>query len=476
MKSINFPNFTNSFNLTPPISTNNLSFPSSHSHISAKTLNSPLLLALCTRNPHTQNHSDSTFDENPNFKSNSNPIDPQKNHSKPTYSSRNLQSNPTKSSSKGLIFDAGENGCWDSIEIGSPVVKRFLGDEQERWYMWYYGTSEKQQLSGSIGLAVSSNGVHWERGEQAAASSSSGTGVVMTCGEDWWAFDTKCIRPSEVMIMSSTKVRASSAVYWLYYTGFSSESVEMSEPPEDCCFHFAENGLSLGPGLGRVLKTLPGLAISQDGRNWARIEGDHHSGALFDVGSEGEWDSLFIASPHVVFHSNGDLRMYYHSFDAREWRFSIGIARSRDGIKWVKLGKIMTIMGQGSSSDEGCFDEMGAVNACVVRDNKVGNYLMAYEGIARDGKRGIGIAVSEDGLKDWRRVSDKEVIVASSDDLDGWDCTGVGYPCLVQMDGDEDQWRLYYTGFGAEGRTGIGMAVSQKSDITSFRRWTGFHL
>ena len=40
--------------------------------------------------------------------------------------------------------------------------------------------------------------------------------------------------------------------------------------------------------------------MSQDGRNWARIEGPHHTGALFDVGAEGEWDQLYIGSPQVT--------------------------------------------------------------------------------------------------------------------------------------------------------------------------------
>lgn len=47
------------------------------------------------------------------------------------------------------------------------------------------------------------------------------------------------------------------------------------------------------------LRLRPGLAMSQDGRNWARIEADHHSGALFDVGQPGEWDELFIGGPQV---------------------------------------------------------------------------------------------------------------------------------------------------------------------------------
>ena len=39
--------------------------------------------------------------------------------------------------------------------------------------------------------------------------------------------------------------------------------------------------------------------MSQDGLNWARIEGEHHTGAILDVGQPGEWDELFIANPQA---------------------------------------------------------------------------------------------------------------------------------------------------------------------------------
>lgn len=209
--------------------------------------------------------------------------------------------------------------------------------------------------------------------------------------------------------------------------------------------------------------------MSQDGRHWARIEGEHHSGALFDVGSEGEWDSLFIASPRVVYHGAGDVRMYYQSFDVEKGHFGIGIARSRDGIRWVKLGKIM---GGGS---KGTFDELGVVNAHVVKNRKDGKYIMSYEGVDANGRRSIGIAFSSDGLKQWRRLVDGPVLRQSGED--GWDCEGVGSPCFVQMDGDgADEWRLYYRGFDKEGKTGIGLAVSQGSEFAEFQRWRGFHL
>ena len=56
----------------------------------------------------------------------------------------------------------------------------------------------------------------------------------------------------------------------------------------------------------------PGLAMSQDGLNWARIEGEHHPGALLDVGDPGEWDELFIASPQVHATCSRTTNYYQH--------------------------------------------------------------------------------------------------------------------------------------------------------------------
>ncbi|KAH9709635.1 Arabinanase/levansucrase/invertase [Citrus sinensis] len=432
-------------------------------------------LTHCSTKPDTNTNNetdqDSTIEHNSNSKSNQGNA-PSSSNSDEALGASLSPSN--SSSSRGLVLDLGSTNSWDSGEIGSPVVKRFLGDDEERWYMWYHGNSGEKPGSDSVGLAISSNGIHWERGNGPVRTSND-VGLVMNCGKDWWAFDTLSIRPSEVAIMSSNKVRASSAVYWLYYTGYSSEkmnfldydSLEFNlENPE----RFQVGNLLSGEnGLKRKInKSLPGLAISQDGRHWARIEGEHHSGALFDVGSDEDWDSLFIAAPQVVFHGNGDLRMYYHSFDVEKGEFGIGIARSRDGIKWVKLGKIM------GGGIRGSFDEFGVKNACVARNKKDGKYLMAYEGVGADGSSSIGLAVSTGGLKGWRRFQDNTMLKAEVEAEDGWDNKGIGSPYLVQMDGDSDEWRLYYRGIGNGGRTGIGLAVSEGSDVRKFTRWTGF--
>jgi hypothetical protein len=327
--------------------------------------------------------------------------------------------------------------------------------------MWYAGESEDESKGTTVGIAVSSNGMHWRRGKAKVDTEGHGeegaVGQVLDRSDNWWAFDTQHLRPSDVLIMSSAKVRAASGVYWLYYSGADVEELALPS-----------NALPL-PGTGRMLRgrTRPGLAISNDGRNWARVEGDHHSGALFDVGVEGEWDSLFIAAPQVVYHEAGDIRMYYHSLDPNTGKYCVGFARSRDAMRWLKFGKILEGGGPGS------FDEFGIAARHVVENPNGSGYLMVYEGIGADGRTSIGMARSEAGLLKWERCQE-EPIFRPAESAKAWDGAGVGSPCLVHMDGDE--WRLYYVGVSASGDTAIGMAMNVGSSLTEFKRWHNFVL
>jgi hypothetical protein len=337
---------------------------------------------------------------------------------------------PRIPSSPGLIFSSSSN----VTSFGFPVVKRHITDVTERWLMWY-------NTGNSIGLATSNNGIHWEET----------TGESILPSPDWWVFDNSRVVPSDVLIMSSDKLRLGSAVYWMYYTGFTEEKLELPLVTGDALY-----------------KSLPGLAISQDGQHWARIEGDHHTGALFNEGEDGEWDSSFIGGPKVVYHGKKDLRMYYHSFDVNSGGYAIGIARSMDGLKWVKLGKVL------ERGPIGSFEEGGVRNGHVTRNEKDGKYLMVYEGIDSDGRANIGLAESADGLKNWRRHTDQPLLTGCLDD-EGWDCKGVAAPCLIQL-GKGEGWRIYYTGIGNERREGVGLAVCDGLDPRNFVKWKGFKI
>jgi hypothetical protein len=60
----------------------------------------------------------------------------------------------------GLLLPCGESGAWDEAGVGQAVVRYYLGDDEQRWFMWYTGRSPACQdmdavfpSSGSVGAA-----------------------------------------------------------------------------------------------------------------------------------------------------------------------------------------------------------------------------------------------------------------------------------------------------------------------------------
>jgi hypothetical protein len=71
----------------------------------------------------------------------------------------------TEMNQPGLVLTPGPEGCWDSERVSCPRVMRCLDGT---WKMWYYGrdASFDRQINlptGRCGLAVSPDGVQWER-------------------------------------------------------------------------------------------------------------------------------------------------------------------------------------------------------------------------------------------------------------------------------------------------------------------------
>ena len=412
--------------------------------------------------------------------------------------------------------------------ISNTQVRCYVGDNEQRWFMWYSARDSPAPPGGSVaavapgagavGLATSGDGVLWQRwsagagaggpppplpplaapppsAAAAAAAPSPGAPILEPNG-DWWWHDTHHVAVSDVQIFSSGAVAAAGGVYWMFYSGGSFERHPLPAGITSTA------GAGAGPGAGagaaasgprasrgegpaaageaapegepgvEGARTRAGLALSQDGRHWARIEADHHSGALLDAGGAGAWDAAFVAAPQVVAAGPRDMRMYYHSFDERARRWTVGVSRSEDGLRWSRGEPVFRGGGDAggesppSSASSSSFDAAGAASRHVVFDPAARQYVMFYEAVAADDSRSIGVAVSEDGLGGWRRASDRPVLEASpasagSSSPPRWDDGGVGAPCVVPMAGGK--WRLYYSG-RAKGSApgawcGVGLAL-----------------
>lgn len=76
----------------------------------------------------------------------------------PAPSAASRTASATATPEPGLLLPAGGPGAWDEAGLGHPVVRYYLGDDEQRWFMWYSGRSASCQdvddvfpSSGSVG-------------------------------------------------------------------------------------------------------------------------------------------------------------------------------------------------------------------------------------------------------------------------------------------------------------------------------------
>jgi len=467
------------------------------------------------------------------------------------------------------------SGGAQAAGAAAPPPAAAAASVSTRWVMWYSGRPSGEAplpaalaaacpgAGGSTGVAYSDDGVRWQRGggDVAGGIGAAGRGdagrALAPNGEEWWAHDTCHATVSDVQVMGGGG--GGGGVYWMFYAGGDFEAVAAPAalaalgPPSAPAEAAAPSSPAAPPpgaaaadaaaaaapvdadppaAAAEGLRMRVGLAMSQDGRNFARIEGDHHTGAVLDAGRGNgapsapplaasacpSWDALYVASPSVLISGpSGDMRMYYTSFDAARGRFAVGLATSKDGLKWDRRGDAGGGGGGGGSDSGGgsasgasataapvfegtgqAWDAAGAASVQVVRDpdDPRGRYLLFYEAVASDGARSIGAVASADGVSGWaplhaggrplleRAGAAAEDAAAGAGPAAGegagtagaWDGGGVGAPCAVPMSGG--RWRLYYAGRPAGGGDGswrgVGLALGSLAEGGGeFRRRAG---
>jgi sucrose-6-phosphate hydrolase SacC (GH32 family) len=149
---------------------------------------------------------------------------------------------------------------------------------------------------------------------------------------------------------------------------------------EDEIFYWYETGYPLQIVLAR----------SRDGRTWTR-----QPGVVIERGPYGSFDERAAADPYVI--RVGEFFYMYYLGQDRSERQTLGVARSKDGVTWEKLRSNPVMKGA-----EGKFDENVGEPAVW---NSGGSWWMLYTARARDERRRMGLAKSEDGIT-WVRVPD----------------------------------------------------------------------
>lgn len=120
--------------------------------------------------------------------------------------------------------------------------------------------------------------------------------------------------------------------------------------------YIAANGHVLNAGneflywyqAGPEGRTRLGLARSPDGRQWTKLPSP-----VLDHGPRGAWDEISLGDPYVI--RQGDVFYLFYLGQDRARRQRLGVARSTDGVTWTKL-RTNPILELG---EDGNFDENG---------------------------------------------------------------------------------------------------------------------
>ncbi|MGQ0601609.1 MAG: hypothetical protein ACT4QE_07940 [Anaerolineales bacterium] len=211
-----------------------------------------------------------------------------------------------------------------------------------------------------------------------------------------------------------------------------------------------------------------GYSLSADGLNWQRVPGPEAGGSVLAAGPLNSFDSGGVSIP-VVLKDNGMFRMWYIGLNSDNHPNGVGVARSTDGLHWVRESSTPVLRESGM---DGAFDQDELPTLTVVKDlatveapcaeTALGQdcYRMWYEGVryAPDYKFSVGYAVSADGLH-WTRVIGKEAGGATLSA--GWprtyDARSVGVPHLLK---DGALYRLWHEAWAHDGAFGLGYATS----------------
>eukprot|EP00977_Amphora_coffeiformis_P012236 scaffold3028_cov174-Amphora_coffeaeformis.AAC.8 len=389
---------------------------------------------------------------------------------------------PLAASPNNLVLEPStDEEAFDSFKVGNARIHRYSRvddpDSETEYVMWYHGRSKAMEndketkipplSTGRIGRATSRNGLIWQKDKVGSASEDAPDVSLGLNKESWWGFDTAHVGLGNVLLpMSTPAVLTEGGVYIMYYMGGNFEEA----PVADFTDKELPDAFKDAKIQGMSMKI--GVAVSQDGKTWGRVEGDDPSGACVVPFRKGDPniasdsvpksmpEELYCAWPEVCVNLGGkeeeNFIMYYSTMTVDSKEKCIGTAVSSDGFRWTKKGICLT-------PDGGTLDDAGCARCCVARNAKYDEdlstwsesdgFVMFYEGVSsEDNKHRILKATSKDGFT-WKKEG---LTLDICNDPDSWDHGGVGSPHVLRM--DDGSLRMYYTGQGADGSTAVGVA------------------
>ena len=347
-----------------------------------------------------------------------------------------------------VLSPSDDPAAFDSLKVGSAKVHRYSldtdPDSKTEYVMWYHGRSEALDSdkslpplsTGRIGRATSLNGLHWVK-DTVGSDSEDIPGVSVGLNkESWWGFDTEHVGLGSVLLpMSTPAVMMEGGVYLKFFFGGDGAEAPIMDFVDQAPESMADAKIK-----GMQMKI--GVAVSQDGQSWGRVEGDDPSGACMvpyqkndpnqdDPAGHNMPEELYCGWPEVVvsLDKKPPFAMYYSTMLKDSKEKCIARASSTDGFRWEKEGICLAPEVDG-------LDAAGCARCAVVKDadfdgenwTECTSVTMYYEGVSKeDNKHRIMKATSEDG-----KTFTKEGVAFDIGSVGAWDAEGVGAPHVIR--------------------------------------------
>jgi len=234
------------------------------------------------------------------------------------------------------VLQRGGRGEWDAVDVLNPSVIR-QGDAYYNFFSGYDGKTWH------TGLAVSGDGVTWHK-----------EGRILSPDAGTWE--------GGAMAANGSALTDESGILYYYQAG---EPYGIGLARSRNGHQWQRNGapvLARGPygswdeggigdpyvirggrgyymfylGTDRARQQRLGVAESDDGVSWYKLR----SNPILELGEYGSFDANGLGEP-AVWASRGYYWMLYTGRDRGEMR-RLGLARSRDGVRWEKLPQVIS--------------------------------------------------------------------------------------------------------------------------------------
>ena len=375
------------------------------------------------------------------------------------------------------VLTHGPAGSADSFSAADPSVLK----DGTTWKMWYTGDDSSKKR---VAYATSTDGINWAKGGKVIAPEDPGVSANIAFGAFaptvWKSGNTysmlltgrKLVGQGEFQtkIMGTT---STDGVAW----GGPSPVLNPSGSPQN--FDYSNlNGPDVlqDPGTPAPYKlyysgntidangnfhTRIGLATSNNGSSFNKVNGAQTGGSTFDVGTLGtafdgrQASGLSVAAPVGA---SPKFAGFYWGTRGSDFKPRLGEATSTDGNAWTKVPVSApdggALFGLGNQA---AFDNGGQRDPSVLDDT--GTYHLFFTGLSSGGTRSIGYASTpEDAatkLPDNSAWSTRSQVL--SGDGSGFDASGVAHPSVIK---DGATYVMYYAGLDSNGAAKIGRATA----------------